>query len=384
MNILVISPGYPTSKTIDFIFVDQLCRAFADGMHTINVIAPQSLTKSIIRRVPIVKKISLIRTINGNNIYVHRPLYLTFGNSKLSRSLNNVNFNNAVERSFKKLKDKPDVCYGHFWGSAISIFRLAKKFDIPLVVSSGEEEITIQETHSSKLFKEFINYITCIISVSSKNKSEIISAKLADEDKCMVIPNAVDSKLFYKKEKSKSRELLKFPLNDFIVVFVGQFNERKGILRLDQALQELKDTSIKAIFIGSGPQIPNYENIIHMGMVQHQNLPDYLNCADVFVLPTLNEGCSNSIVEAMACGIPIISSDRSFNHDILDAKNSLLIDPTNISEIADAIYSIKTDSKLQTLLSKNALLTSSKLSIEKRAEKIIRYIQQEIGTKIEK
>ena len=153
---------------------------------------------------------------------------------------------------------------------------------------------------------------------------------------------------------------------------------------MDQALQELKDTSIKAIFIGSGPQIPNYENIIHMGMVQHQNLPDYLNCADVFVLPTLNEGCSNSIIEAMACGIPIISSDRSFNHDILDAKNSLLIDPTNISEIADAIYSIKTDSKLQTLLSKNALLTSSKLSIEKRAEKIIRYIQQEIGTKIEK
>ena len=53
MHICVVSPGYPTSKTIDFVFVDQLCRALADKDHTITIIVPQSVTKSLVRRVPL-------------------------------------------------------------------------------------------------------------------------------------------------------------------------------------------------------------------------------------------------------------------------------------------------------------------------------------------
>ena len=70
---------------------------------------------------------------------------------------------------------------------------------------------------------------------------------------------------------------------------------------------------------------------------EHDVIAEYLNCADIFVSPTLAEGCSNSIVEAMACGLPIISSDLPFNHDILDEKNSILLDPVEVNEIALAI-----------------------------------------------
>lgn len=52
MHILVCSPSWPTTKTIDFIFVDQLCRAIADLGCKVTVIAPQSVTKCIIRRIP--------------------------------------------------------------------------------------------------------------------------------------------------------------------------------------------------------------------------------------------------------------------------------------------------------------------------------------------
>jgi len=141
----------------------------------------------------------------------------------------------------------------------------------------------------------------------------------------------------------------------------------------------LDDPSIRAMFIGSGPQSPDYKYTILQGFVKHDILPNYLGCADVFVLPTHNEGCSNSIIEAMACGLPIISSDKSFNYDILDDSNSLLINPNDIGEIAKAIKKIKNNNKLKLELSENALLTGSKLSIERRAEKIIEYIRLQIN-----
>ena len=379
MNIAVVSPGYPTSKTIDFVFVDQLCRAFVESGHKVTVIAPQSLTKSIIRNIPIIKEQSVIKTVNESTIHLHRPFYLTFGNNKLFKIINNLNFNRSVRRAFYRITPPPDVCYGHFWESAFAIYPLAKKYSIPLIVSSGEELISIHKSYSFDELKDFVEYVNGVISVSTKNKNEIMNAKLADDDKCKVIPNAIDPKLFYKKNKNELRKLLNFSTDDFIVAFVGQFTERKGGLRLSKALNNLNDPSIKAMFIGAGPQVPDYKQIIHQGIVDHSVLPDYLNCADVFVLPTINEGCSNSIIEAMACGLPIISSDMSFNHDILDDKNSLLIDPRNIGEIAKAIRMIKTSNAFRIKLSENALLTSSKLSIEKRADRIIEYIQLQMN-----
>ena len=82
---------------------------------------------------------------------------------------------------------------------------------------------------------------------------------------------------------------------------------------------------------------PDCEGILFKGKLPHEEIPLYLNTADVFVLPSLAEGCSNSIVEAMACGLPVISSDLSFNYDILNADNSILVNPNDVGEISAAI-----------------------------------------------
>ena len=66
MRIFIVSPSYPTSKTIDFVFVDQLCRAFADKGLEVIVIAPQSLTKCLIRKIPISRVHSFYKTENGS------------------------------------------------------------------------------------------------------------------------------------------------------------------------------------------------------------------------------------------------------------------------------------------------------------------------------
>ena len=378
MKICIVSPSYPTTSTHEFVFVDQLCRAIANEGHYVSIIAPQSITKSIVRRVPLVKKHTVLTVEHGIDMILLRPWFISFGNRKYLKRLSNILFNGAVRRAFGQLKNDPQICYGHFWESAFSIYPMAKKYGFPLIVSSGEEEITINKNYSMDTLKEFLGYISGIISVSTKNRSDIVRLGLAEEHSCRIIPNAVDHTLFYKKDKYKLRNELGFNQNHFIIAFVGQFNERKGVNRLSSALDLLGDESIKALFIGDGVDYPEYAGAVFCGTVDHNVLPDYLNCADLFVLPTSNEGCSNAIIEAMACGLPIISSDLSFNYDILNHENSIMINPYDIQAIADAIQTLKDDTRLLSSLSAAAYDTSLNLRISERATRVIEYIENQI------
>ena len=379
MNICIVSPGYPTLKTIDFIFVDQLCRAIAMKGNNVTIIAPQSLTKSVLRGIPIIKRHSSIPLSNGYKMSLYRPFYISFGNNKKMKKFNERFFNKSVERALSEIKVIPDVCYGHFWKAVYSIYPFAKRNDIPLIASSGEELITFHNDYLEEDLKGFISYVKGVISVSTKNKNEIIKAGLALEDSCKVISNAINSKLFYRKNKIELRKYFGYNEEDFIVAFVGQFTERKGVKRLSNALTLLNDDNIKVLFIGTGTETPSYNEFLIKGAVSHDLLPDYLNCADIFVLPTSNEGCSNAIIEAMACGLPIISSDLPFNYDILNKKNAILVDPYDITAIANAIKFLKVNEDKRNEMSSNAIKTSLELTLDKRAQKVLEYINTRIN-----
>jgi glycosyltransferase involved in cell wall biosynthesis len=149
-------------------------------------------------------------------------------------------------------------------------------------------------------------------------------------------------------------------------------------MRLNSALQLIADSEIKAVFIGTGSEDPDYDGIIYKGRVNHDDIPLWLNAADVFVLPTENEGCCNAIIEAMACGLPIISTDASFNHDILNEGNSIVIDCHDVQSIASAIHILKNDEVLRQRLSEGSLKSAEGLSISHRAEMIISFMQSKI------
>ncbi len=376
MRICVLSHSFPTSKTIDFVFVDQLCRAFADLGHRVTVIAPQSLTKCIVRHVPIVRRHSYYKTAKGNTIELYRPYYISVGKSgiKLFRG----GFAKAVGRVFHRLKSKPDVCYGHFWQCIHALYPLAKEANIPLCGASGEEDVAFY-VHTSKNYNEKVcQYLSGIVSVSTKNQQECLSLGLITPDKSVVIPNAIDQSLFRKLYKAECRQKLGLSQSDFIVAFVGQFVPRKGTLRLNEALKKLNDSNIKAVFIGSGPEDPDYAGIVYKGRVSHDDVPVWLNAADVFVLPTENEGCCNAIVEAMACGLPVISTDAPFNYDILNENNSIMVNCHDIDDVAAAISKLKNNPNLTQRLGEGALVVAESLSITKRAERIIEFMQKQI------
>lgn len=383
-HICIISIGYPTADNPVFTFVDQLVCELTDLGIKCTVISPQSITKSIIRGIKLNPAVWSKTTRNNHEIEVYQPKFVTFSDInvfgfEIGQILFDFFFERAVKKAFKQIKEKPSILYGHFWSCGFVAAEIGRREKLPVYVACGEGELIIRESFLRRK-KGLLDYINGVISVSTENKEESIKLGLAKEEKIIVIPNGVDQSRFYQMDKREARAALGFSENDFIVAYTGWFSERKGSRRVSDALKKLGN--VKSIFIGSEEDsptptyTPDCEGMLFCGRLPHQDLVKYLNCADVFVLPTLAEGCCNSIIEAMACGLPIISSNLPCNDDILDDNNSIRINPGSVEEITKAIEFLRDNPEERERMSEASLSAASDLSIDKRAKRILNYIRQ--------
>lgn len=375
-SICIITDDYPSKRRpTTFVFIEQLVNAFLDLEKDlkISIIAPQSLTKCMIRRIPILPRKQVYNT-ETNQYNVYRPYSLSFGNGRpfLYRLFSRFN-QRGVDRCLCEIK--PSIIYGHFWVSAYKGYGYARKKAVPIFVATGESVIRFRANTKHK--QDFCDYVNGVVCVSSKNQQESIELGLTTKTKCIVIPNAVNPKLFHRMNKMECRRQLGFPLDIFIVIYVGWFNERKGISRLIQALKTIDGKPVYSIFIG-GNTILDIPNVLFSGRVVHDKLPIYLNAADVFVLPTLHEGCCNAIIEALACGLPIISSNLPFNKDILNEKNSILVDPANTQQLASAIKELRDQEEIRLKMSADILNNEHLLAISHRARLILQFMETHV------
>ena len=374
MNIVIISYDYPDERRTVFPFVAQLVEQWAKQGHCCWVIAPYSILANL--RLHASREV--VRREGQGTITIFRPNYITTSRLEIGgRRISWILHEHAVQRALKWLPCKPDIIYGHFWEQAYEGFHYAKQHHIPLFVATGESNIA-KMISNWKDKEDFCNYISGVICVSTKNKQESLALGLTDESKCEVIPNAVNADLFHKLDKTTCRRELGIAEETFVVAFVGWFNERKGSKRVAQAISECHDSGIKSVFIGAGSEEPDCPGIIFKGKLPHHEVPRYLNAADVFVLPTLNEGCCNAVVEAMACGLPVISSNRAFNWDILNESNSIMVEPTDIKAISNTIQQLKANPKLCQRMAEAALSSVESLHIENRASSIIQFFKKQV------
>ena len=376
-SIVIISLGYPTHDDPSYAFIQPIAHCFADSGLTCTVIAPQSLTKIILGKRQKRAYQWIDKTAKGNSITVFQPAFISASNMKFGRSkISSVLKEFAVKKCYEREKIKGDIIYAHFWECGIIASRINEEKTIPVFVASGESKIDVRDCFSNKKISKALPSISGVICVSSKNLLESKELGLLQkETKTIVIPNGYNPEEFYFEEKKMIRKKLGIAYDEYIAIFVGSFIERKGPDRVIEASKKVPNT--KLIMVGWG-NIQKSDQIIFQGKIPHNQLVHYLNAADVFVLPTLAEGCCNAIVEALACGLPIISSDYSFNYDILNNENAILIDPKSIEEIASAIQLLSDDLELRKRMSINALETAKGLSISERAAKILEFINDTI------
>ena len=242
-------------------------------------------------------------------------------------------------------------------------------------------------------FKLFI-YISSwranrLIAVSNNTKKDIIKFMHINNDKIDVVYEIIDSRYHPIKNESailKVKDKYKI-LNKFIL-YVGTLEPRKNIICLIQAYHNLLTKKLinhQLVIVGKKgwyyQEIFNMVNklglnegrqkIIFTGYVPEEELPFLYNAADVFVYPSLYEGFGIPPLEAMACGVPVISSDLSSLPEVI-GEAGILINPYNIQDIYQALYKLLNDDKLKKELKYKGLKRAQEFSSEKLANETIK------------
>lgn len=380
MNICIVCHLYPTNEGKGgYFFVEQLVNEFVRQGHHCVVISPINIASKWGVHKPYGSKYETKTIDNSISYEVHRPRYYGRDIKIFGISWARYECRKSLEHTLKRINKPFDAIYCHFFESGALAFPYASSHDIPLFVASGESQIpAIVKSAKGFTVQNFQQFISGIICVSTKNKEEASSIGYTTPDKCMVLPNGVNLQLFRRLDKSSCRKELGFSESDFIVSCIGNFSERKGQDRIIKAINRIGNPNIKIVLGGQGKLNNSSETMLYCGFIAHEQIPKYLNASDVYVIPTRWEGCCNSIIEAMACGLPIVSSNRPFNWDVLSSDNSIMIDPDSIDEIAEAIQKLYADRTLRERLGKNAFETAQRLSIGRRSEQIIEFMKSRL------
>jgi glycosyltransferase involved in cell wall biosynthesis len=308
-------------------------------------------------------------------IRVLRPRYLSASSKQLlgldTGVISEYTFEQAVRRAFFHLAPEIEIVYGHFlYPSGRVAVRLGRAYGMPSIVRHGDG--CLEDRYLKRGVRDFSD-VTGVISNTHRLKLFCEQTLGIPGEKVRVFLNAVDRGIFRPRDRSEMRRRLGLPQDKFLVIFVGYFTELKGPHRVLQAIADLEGVS--AILVGA-PQAPDRielkgPKIAFIGPVEHAKLPEYLSAADAFVLPTTMEGCCNAILEAMACGIPVVSSKRDFNDEIIDDEVAIRVDPDNVDQIRQAIVVLQQDHDLRESMSRSCLVRSRRFDIDARAKEAV-------------
>jgi len=371
MRVFLIADNYPSSaRPWTSVFVHEL----AYNINTFNadtiIISPESIF-NLLKHKQLAPVFELFE-----GIPVYHPRYISFSSIYLLGGVSTYRFSvktyvNTVLRHAMRLNQYPDICYGHFlYPSGLAAMELASYFKVPAVVALGESSFENYESNygPAQIHKD-LSKCARIIVVSNAIKKICVNRYNISAEQINVFPNAVDDLLFCSRNQITIRKEFGLPLDRPIVIFVGHFIDRKGPLRLLEAIQ--CHPEIGAVFLGNGPQVPKGSQVLFCGAVPHKEVGKWLSAADIFVLPTLDEGSCNAVLEALASGLPIISSDRPFNYELLDPSVAILVDPLNIKALEMAILNLLRDPSKRIAMSLVALKYARKYKIKERAGKIL-------------
>lgn len=174
-----------------------------------------------------------------------------------------------------------------------------------------------------------------------------------------VIPNGVDLSHFKKNiseaDAQKLREKLGFSKQDRVVATTSRLVHKNGV---DILIRAIKDMPAKALIIGNGKlmirlkslaqEIGVRHQVIFAGHVGHENLPEYLAIADIFVRPSRSEGLGSAFLEAMAAGVPVIGTAVGGITDFLrDGENGLVCEVNNPRDLTAKIQRLLSDEPLR-------------------------------------
>lgn len=295
----------------------------------------------------------------------------------LIRSLSLIGGKIALERYIKKF-GKPDLIHVHscLYMGELAIYA-SLKYKIPYVVTE----------HSSGYFRKIYNQQQLDITRSifensnaniavSKKMANYLSKNIYSDKEWNVIPNIVDSNFL-------STELLNKKNKKFKFLNVAFMNENKKQLNLIKAFEKLKNSGvddIELILVGDGEEkitLVNYVNVheikdvLFLGKKNRKEISEIMIHCDCFVLSSQFETFGVVLIEALASGMPLISTKCGGPEDIVNESNGILVEPDNVEELTLAMRELK-----------NSIQNYNKIDLRKECEEI--YSESSILKKLSK
>ncbi|HEX9385821.1 MAG TPA: glycosyltransferase family 4 protein [Anaerolineales bacterium] len=289
--------------------------------------------------------------------------------------------------AFVRLRDQYDLIFVSGYRiiglTAVLVGKLFRKPVILKADSQGEMSGEFFESGLKKfgtsrsslpfrLFLEFRNVILKKADAFSAISPEIASEWTSNRvplNKIQVIPNGVDTTLFTPanaEHKSFLREKLKLPPAAIIAIYTGRLVSYKGLPLLLKVWNEICPRHENAILLLAGTggldihnceaQLHDYvtsagleKNVWFLGSVQ--NIPEYLQAADLFVFPTENDAFPSSLIEAMSCGLPIVTTPvGAIKTIVAHQETGLIVQPGNRQQLYEALVAIVSDKTLASRL----------------------------------
>lgn len=261
-------------------------------------------------------------------------------------------------------KQKIDIIQSHLLGSNVYC-SLASILSHTPVVSTFHGYIDIKEEERFNTLKSVIinNFSDKIVFVSKGLKQYYMNKSGFSSDKSIQIYNGIDTLIFKKYSNDEIRRGLKLGQEHILVGSVGNIRKSKGYSDLLKAAKKVVEVNPQYRFIiagdGGGAM---YEDLIcqrrRLGLEKHflllgyqSDVTKFLNNLDLYVLPSTSEGFSISVIEALACGLPVIATRSGGPEEILNhMENGILVDVGSPSQIASAVLLLNRDKFLNRLL----------------------------------
>jgi N-acetyl-alpha-D-glucosaminyl L-malate synthase BshA len=284
--------------------------------------------------------------------------------------------------------EKLDIIHAHYAiphaTSAVLAKQILKDHDVRIVTTLHGTDITLVglEPSFEPLMKFSIEESNGVTAVSEFLKNETINNYDVKKD-IEVIPNFVDIDIFKPIDARNFRRLMA-PNGEKVLIHISNFRAVKRVRDAVLAFKLILDAGVKAKFllVGDGPDRSECQNLAReLGIWQHTRflgkqteLAALLSMSDVFLIPSGNESFGLSALEAMACGVPVVSSDvGGLPELVVDGKNGFLVPMGDIERIADRTLRLLTNSTLHEEMSREALRTARE---EFTREKIVPYYER--------
>lgn len=224
-----------------------------------------------------------------------------------------------------------------------------------------------------------------IIAISGQTRDDLVKYYGTDPDKITVIHSAVDHDRFRVLEPALVRQVTRsLGIDRPYIFFLSTVQPRKNLVRLVEAFEALEEHVMLVIGGSSGwLSGPIEERIRHssaanrirrLGQVSDEDVPALYNGAQVFALPSLYEGFGMGVLEAMACGCPVVTSNRSSLPEVAGGA-AILVDPFDVTSIRDGIR-LATASPHREQLVASGLIRAAEFNWERTASQTLAVIQK--------